>query len=263
MKKKFMTVVAALAVMAVGTTAFAASSPTSIGDAAEAVSTQSVKTNFVKADTTKAADFAKDTTVTDDIGEAYTVKAVSETSILSANRAAKNLLADVEWLAIGLGDGALLDTVKDSTQTVTASVLSVVNISKENTNGASTSIEINNSAIKANGKYVVLHCTGEYETEEYVYENGEYVWKTVKKPNWVRIYPDSVADGKLTITTSDFSVYAVVELSIGDDAAAIDDVTVPAAGTTANGQTTTVSTGAGSSSSSSDSATTSPKTGEY
>jgi hypothetical protein len=250
MKKKIMTaiVAASLAAMTVGTVAFAAESPTWYPSQYDAVGGQTVETKLEGADKTKVADYAKALTVSTDIGVDFDVNAVGETSVIAANRVAQNLLSDVKQLGKDLDNDAIRDAASDSTKKVTATVLSVVNISPK-TDYYDGTVTLNLEGVSANKTYVVLHYTDNYTGSWYGY-------------GWEVITPEKVEDNKITIKTSDYSVYAIVEIGVDGT------VSTPVVDPTANGQTATVTpagatSGAGSSSSSSDSATTSPKTGEY
>jgi hypothetical protein len=268
MKKKFMTAVvaASLAAMTVGTVAFASESPTTIDY--EYTTADNVDVTIASADEANRKAMADATTAESTIGEKLNVAAVGETSVLSANRAANNLLTEdnIVNLADLLDDTDLFAALKSKDQGVTASVISVVNITPASEDFTGT-VTIKNDNIKAGKSYVVLHYIT-YEYEGWDSEVGDWVTKT--GGYWTTEKATKVKDGQLNIKVDEFSVFAIVELSTADfdedgNIIAVETpaVTTPAAGTTANGQTTTVSTGAGSSSSSSDSSTTSPKTGEY
>jgi hypothetical protein len=271
MKKKFMTAVvaASLAAMTVGTVAFASESPTSIDY--EYTTADNVDLTIASADEANRKAMADATTVTSTIGEALNVAAVGETSVLAANRAANNLLTEsrIVDLADLLDDADLFAALKSKDQGVTANVLSVVNITPKSDDFTGT-ITIKNDNIKAGKSYVVLHYVTWTDWGYHYDENGDWVYGEYTNGDWYPVAATKVKDGQLNVKVDSFSVFAIVELSTGDfdeDGELVvtetPAVNVPAAGTTANGQTTTVSTGAGSSSSSSDSSTTSPKTGEY
>jgi hypothetical protein len=231
MKKKILAVVAALAIMTVGTTALAAESPaagsTDVGTkdtsvAAEVTAEKPAETPAQMADATKATATAADGTTLEIVSNAVGDATVDES--VKAAQAEVNKLTD---LADKLDAPALKTAAADSTKKVTATVAAVVNLEvKGGTINSATTVTISNKAIKAGSTYAILH-----------YVNDK--WETLKATN--------VKDGSLDVTVTSLSPVAIVEVTVSDIK---DEATTEAAGTTA--ATTAASTDAG----------TSPKTGE-
>lgn len=194
MKKRFMATLVALAVMMFGTTVFAAGSPEA-GSTKEdtTVAAGQTVTTTVTAPTETAESMAK-TTTTDNAN--VTVKAVGDTTVTEAVTETKNLLTDVAKLGTELGSKDLAAAATDKTKTVTATVLSVVNLESASTN---ETVVIKNAAIKADKLYAVLH-----------YTNG----------GWVTIPATVTADGTLSFKVDNFSPFAIVEIGIKDAAPA-------------------------------------------
>jgi hypothetical protein len=236
MKKKIMAVVAALAIMTVGTTAFAAGSPTAnstdVGTkdsavAAEVTAEKPAETPAAMAKATSAEATAADGTKIEIVSNAVSDTTVTET--VKAAQAAVNKLTD---LASTLGSETLKTAAADSTKKVTAKVAAVVNLEVKNGSiNSKTTITIKNDVIEAGKTYAILH-----------YTNGK--WETIKA--------DNVKKGSLDITVTSLSPVAIVEVAVSDaeETAATDTTATTAAATTE--ATTAASTDAG----------TSPKTGE-
>jgi hypothetical protein len=201
MKKKILAVVAALAIMTVGTTAFAADSPS-----ATTASTVTGENGFaVEATVAEAVDVADATT---------------------------QATTDIAAIVAKAGSAELNAALEDANKDVTATVLDVLDLNPvgEYTPGTAVKLTVANAAIKADKHYVVLH------------QKSDNTWETL---------PATVeADGKLTFTTTSFSAFAIVELTITDKTVISNDASTTADSTEAT--TTAASTDAG----------TSPKTGE-
>lgn len=193
MKKRMMAAIVAVAVMMFGTTAFAAGSPVA-GTTKEdtTVADGQVAATTVVAPTETPDQMLESTKVaTDHVISA----AVAKTTVDEAVVEAKNILTDVKGLGEKLGDKTIAAAATDKNKTVSATVLSVVNLTsalnvKE--------ITLKNSAIKAGKTYAVLHYTA----------NG-----------WVTIPATVKADGELTFSVDEFSAFAIVEISVADKAA--------------------------------------------
>lgn len=209
MKKKLMAAVVAMAVMMFGTTAFAAGSPTAGSTKADTtVAAGQTSATTVVAPTETADNMAKNTTVGN---PDVTVKAVADTTVTEAVTQAKNILNNVSTLGTVTGNAALTSAATDANKTVTATVLSVVNLESTSTN---KTVVVNNSAIKAGKTYVVLHYT---------------------EAGWVTLPATVTADGVLSFTADSFSPFAIVEISVTDKGAATPGATTTPADKKADG----------------------------
>jgi hypothetical protein len=262
MKRKFLAVVAALAIMTVGTTAFAAESPEAGKTTVTKDATQEATVAEVAKPTATPEQMASATAASASNGADITAVAVQETTITETVKAAKNVISNLSTLATVLNSSTLKSAAKDSSKQVSASITTVVNLQGSISKG--TTLTITNAGIKAGKTYAILH-----------YENG----------NWVTIKATNVKDYSLQFVADSLSPFAVVEITVADKAVTptsntstsntstsnkltsnSSDATasvVPASnGTKSNG---TKSNGSGRSllkSSSSDTSGTSPKTGE-
>lgn len=232
MKKRVMAVVAALAVMCFGTTALAAGSPTA-GTTTANTTVAAGQEAQIKADapTVEAKDMVTTTTVT--AGDVKVdAKAVANTTVTETVTQAGNLLTDLNALAavVEKGDATGASSIKAAATNkdakVTASVKTVLNL-EATVGDKPVTVTVKNNEILAGKTYVVLHYVG-----------GKTLWETL---------PATVTkSGELTFTTTTFSPFAVVEISV-------DEASKPVAETpvvTTNGADASTSTG------------TSPKTGE-
>jgi hypothetical protein len=204
MKKKILTVVAALAIMTVGTTAFAAGSPAAgetevVEDTTQAASYEAVE---VPADTVE--DMAAATSVdTGDDSLVIDSVAVADATVSEAATAATNIIANLATLAEDLDNEDLADAATDDTKKVTATLAAVVNL--EVTEGeipeGGVTITINNEAIEADGIYAVLHYTGS-------------AWETIPATD--------IQAGSLKITVTSLSPVAIVKVEVVDNDAEVD-----------------------------------------
>ena len=192
MKKRMMAAIVAVAVMMFGTTAFAAGSPVAGSTTADTkVADGQVAATTVVAPTETPEQMLDSTKVATDH---VVAAAVAKTTVDEAVVEAKNILTDVKGLGDKLGDKTIAAAATDKNKTVSATVLSVVNLTsalnvKE--------ITLKNTAIKAGKTYAVLHYTG----------TG---WETL---------PATAKEGELTFAVKDFSAFAIVEISVADKAA--------------------------------------------
>lgn len=187
MKKKILAVFAALAIMTVGSTALAAGSPTAGTTTEDKVAEGQVTVTNVQKPTESAASMATSTTVAD---TDVTVKAVADTTVDEAVVATKNLVADVKTLGEATGNKDIAAAASNKDATVTATVLSVVNLESTASN---KTVTVKNTSIKADKTYVVLHFT-----------NG--AWETI---------PATVTKaGEIQFTVGNFSPFAIVELGV-------------------------------------------------
>jgi hypothetical protein len=201
MKKKILAVVAALAVMSVGSTALAAGSPVAGTTApVEAVEGQTVEVTVEAAASAEEMNAA--TSVegieTELEGVEITQAAVSDATVGEAVVATQNALADVADLGTILGDEELVSAAKDDTKTVTATILSVINlVANENyIPGTPVDVTVKHEGVKAGKTYAVLHYIGDGE------------WETLKAT--------VLGDGALKFTTTSFSPFAIVEITVED-----------------------------------------------
>jgi hypothetical protein len=202
MKKKIMAVVAALAIMTVGTTAFAAESP-SAGETDAGTKDASVAaTVTAEAPAETPEQMAKDTTATATAADGTVLQIVSNavakdtpSEATTAAQAAVNKLTDLATL---LGSNELATAAKDSTKKVVAEVKTVVNLDVVNGSITSpTAIKISHKSIEAGKTYFVLH-----------YTNGA----------WQQIKATDVQTGSLVITVDSLSPIAIVEVSVEETA---------------------------------------------
>lgn len=190
MKKRLLAVLTAAAVLSMGSmTAFAAS-PT-VGTTETAVSTQTVATAVAATQT--AAEYAAATSAS----EGFSVAAVSDTTVQAAAVAVQNtVLNDVASVAAKLGNNTLAAAATDSGKKVTATILTVVEVSPstaaKDANGNYV-VTLNLSGIAAGDAVAVLHYTGS-------------AWET--------IVPTSVANGSVTFATASLSPISVVKLDV-------------------------------------------------
>lgn len=189
MSKKILALLTAAVVMVAGTvTAFAAPSPstttTTQPDAGQ------VATTTVDIQVSAAADAAATA------ADGFTVTAVSDSTYSSVATAVQNNILN-HLVAVGnaTGNTTVVNAAYDVNSTVTASVVSVVDVAPASaTKGADGyyTVTITNSDIVAGGTYVILHWNGS-------------VWET--------IYPTSVTTGAATFKTASCSPFAVIRLN--------------------------------------------------
>lgn len=190
MKRKVTAVLAALLVMAMGTTtAFAANSP-SVPEISKPAEGQTAGTTV--SGTKTPSDYAGATTA-----EGATVSAVAETTVKSVANTVQNLLNNLA--SVGLGDVA-----KDSSKNVVADVKTVVELTADqNTQqlfarGQAAELKIGVAGINAGSKIVILH------------------WDGTK---WEQINPTEVGNGYVKGMFKSLSPVAVVELAVQNAAA--------------------------------------------
>lgn len=189
MKREFLAVLTAMAVLlAVPMTAFA-SSPT-VGTTEAPVKTQKAITAMAATQT--PAEYLEKTTVSG----GYKVSAVSDTTVQSAAVAVQNaILNNVESIASKIGDKTLASAAKKSGSQVIASIITVVDVSatsaSKDVNGRYV-ITLKAPGIAAGDAVVVLHYTG---------------------GAWETIIPTKVGNGYVTFRTASLSPFVVVKLS--------------------------------------------------
>lgn len=206
MKKKIISLLtAAMLVASMGTTVFAAGSP-SAGDISKVDQNPSQTVKIDKVEVKDSADYAKNTeataTVKNAAGEEVTatveVKAVSNDTVNTTAKEVETQLKNVEALAT---DVANADTVKaaakDATKKIIPEIKTVVNIEAEGVEVTEQNpITLTISAdVKAGDSIVILHWNG---TE------------------WETIMPSEVRDGAIVATFNSLSPIAVVKLTVAE-----------------------------------------------
>lgn len=190
MKRKFLAVLTALAVFAMGSVTAFASSPT-VSTTEAPVSTQKAMTAVMPV-TTPAA-YLSGTMVS----AGYSMTAVSVTTVQSAAVEVQNkILNDVATIAVRLGNTELLSASATPGSRVTASVLTVVDIkpssaSKDAYGNYVVSVGI--ADIVEGDAVAILHYTGK---------------------DWETIVPTSVSKGNVTFVSKSLSPISVVKLSV-------------------------------------------------
>lgn len=190
MKKKFLAVLTALAVLTMGSMTVCAASPT-VGTVGAPVKTQ--RSSTVVAATEAPSAYLNRTTVS----AGYKVSAVSTTTVQAAAVAVQNaILNDVASIASRLGNQTLADAATNSSSRVTATVQTVVEVSassaSKDANGNYV-VTLGIPSISAGDAIVVLHYTGN---------------------SWETIVPSNVANGSVTFASASLSPIAVVKLDV-------------------------------------------------
>lgn len=192
MKRKFLAVLTALAVLTMGSMTVFAKSPT-VGTTEAPVKSQ--KSSTVVAATTSPSEYLKGTTVS----EGYKVSAVSNTTVQAAAVAVQNaILNDVASIAARLGNKTLADAAANSGSQVTASIMTVVEVKASNASKDANGnyvVTLNLSDVAEGDAVVVLHYTGN---------------------SWETIVPTSVAKGSVTFASASLSPIAVVKLGVAN-----------------------------------------------
>ncbi|MCM1175016.1 MAG: hypothetical protein NC341_08180 [Blautia sp.] len=189
MKRKFLAVLTALAVLTMGSMTVSAASPT-VGTTEAPVSTQKAITS-VEAVAAPGAYLSRTT-----VSTGFAVSAVSATTVQAASVAVQNaILNDIASTASLLGNQALANAAANAESRVTASILTVVEVKASNASkdaGGKYVVTLSLSGISAGDAVAVLHYTGS-------------AWET--------IVPESVANGSVTFKSASLSPIAVVKLS--------------------------------------------------
>ncbi|MBD5493526.1 MAG: hypothetical protein HDR12_03855 [Lachnospiraceae bacterium] len=189
MKRKFLAVLTALAVLTMGSMTTFAASPT-VGTTEAPVSTQQALT-AVEPVATPAA-YVSVTTVS----AGYNVSAVSTTTVQAAAVAVQNnLLNNVAAIGYRLGNVELVNAAANPGSKVTASILTVVDLK------ASTASK------DAYGNYVVTM------TVPGISEGDAIAILHYTGKAWETIVPTSTANGIVTFTSASLSPISVVKLS--------------------------------------------------
>ncbi len=189
MKKKFLAVLTALAVLTMGSMTVCAKSPT-VGTTEAPIKTQ--KSSTIVAATAASSEYLKRTTVS----AGYAISEVSATTIQATAVAVQNaILNDVASIASRLGNKNLADAAANSASRVTASILTVIEVKASNASKDANGnyvVTLSLPNISAGDAVVVLHYTGN---------------------SWETIVP-SVANGSVTFASASLSPIAVVKLDV-------------------------------------------------
>ena len=238
MKKKLISVLAAVMILSFGTTAFAANSPVA-SKVAESVTENAEQKAEVSGNVaTKApADYVANTTVTADLteGSYIDVKALDQATVNNATAVTKEQLKDVINIAenfIGGTKGdALKAEAKDASKKISAEILTAIDAVPVNLEVSAqnpVTLTFNVAGVKATDYIVVLH-------------NNNGVWESI---------PCTVGDGTVTATFTSLSPIAIVKLSADTKVVGSD-----------NGNTTTTTTTDTTTTTPADGTAVSPKTG--
>ncbi|MDE6738976.1 MAG: hypothetical protein K2K07_07775 [Lachnospiraceae bacterium] len=189
MKKKFLAVLTALAVLTMGSMTVCAKSPT-VGTTEAPVRTQ--KSSTAVAATATPSEYLNRTTVS----AGYSISTVSAITVRATAVAVQNaILNDVASIASRIGNKALADAAGNSASRVTASILTVIEVkasgASKDANGNYV-VTLSLPDIAAGDAVVVMHYTGN-------------AWET--------IIP-SVANGSVTFASASLSPIAVVKLDV-------------------------------------------------
>ena len=189
MKRKFLAVLTALAVLTMGSMTTFAASPT-VGTTEAPVSTQQALT-AVEPITTPAVYLSVTT-----VSAGYNMSAVSTTTVQAAAVAVQNnLLNNVAAIGYRLGNVELVNAAANPGSKVTASILTVVDLK------ASTASK------DAYGNYVVTM------TVPGISEGDAIAILHYTGKAWETIVPTSTANGIVTFTSASLSPISVVKLS--------------------------------------------------
>jgi hypothetical protein len=244
--KKIMAVVAALAIMTVGTTAFAAESPSAGSTTVDPDETQEAVVGDVTKPTESVDEMAENTSATAE-GLIIDSDPVLDQTVTEAVVEAKNAISNLSDLATAIEDENLKTVASDSTKKVNADVKAVVNLNVvEGTIPESgITLTIKNDYIEAGKTYVILH-----------YNSIKNAWEYIKATN--------VKEHSLDIHVYNLSPVAIVEISVDDivtQTGSADNATITGSALT-TGTTTSSASADDTASSDSTSEGTSPKTGE-
>jgi len=190
MKRKFLAVFTALAILTMGSMTVFAKSPT-VGTTEAPVKSQ--KSPTVVETTKTPSEYLKGTSVS----TGFKVSTVSDTTVQAAAVAVQNaVLNDVASIASRLGNKTLADAAGNSGSQVRASILSVVEVKASNTSK------------DANGNYVVTLKLAD------IAEGDAVVILHYTGNSWETIVPTGVADGSVTFASASLSPIAVVKLDV-------------------------------------------------
>lgn len=190
MKKRVMAVLTAVMVLAMGSmTVLAANSPSTSTTPSTPAAGQTASTSV--ADVKTPAAYAEVVTGATVDGAAVTVAAVPQATVDATKTAVQNQLNDLAALGNVLGNQTVKDAQKDSTKTVKAEIVSVVDI--QGTAGGTVTLKV--AGVKAGDTILIMH-----------FNETTGAWEDIK--------PSKVADGELTFALSSFSPVAIVKLDV-------------------------------------------------
>ena len=195
MKKKLISVLAAVMVLTMGTTVFAATSPTT--NSVSNVEVNSTQKVVVKPTETQApAAYVEGVNTINSNTGAAPVKAVTDNTMASVKAEIQSQMNDVAKLADTIGSATLKQIAADNTKQVTPSVKFAADVTAPAgvTVSAANPITLDIPApgVKAGAAVAVLHWNGT-------------AWEVIK--------PDAVNDGTVKATLTSLSPVFVVEFS--------------------------------------------------
>lgn len=195
MKKKLISVLAAVMVLTMGTTVFAATSPTT--NSVSNVEVNSTQKVVVKPTETQApAAYVEGVNTINSNTGAAPVKAVTDNTMASVKAEIQSQMNDVAKLADTIGSATLKQIAADNTKQVTPSVKFAADVTAPAgvTVSAANPITLDIPApgVKAGAAVAVLHWNGT-------------AWEVIK--------PDAVNDGTVKATFTSLSPVFVVEFS--------------------------------------------------
>lgn len=195
MKKKLISVLAAVMVLTMGTTVFAATSPTT--NSVSNVEVNSTQKVVVKPTETQApAAYVEGINTINSNTGAAPVKAVTDNTMASVKAEIQSQMNDVAKLADTIGSATLKQIAADNTKQVTPSVKFAADVTAPAgvTVSAANPITLDIPApgVKAGAAVAVLHWNGT-------------AWEVIK--------PDAVNDGTVKATLTSLSPVFVVEFS--------------------------------------------------
>lgn len=194
MKKKLISVLAAVMVLSFGTTAFAANSPSAVDTT---VTKNEAQTTVETTATKTAEEYAAAVTV-EGATTAATSQAVVDNAVATVSELTKDIAKLVDKGQIsGNATGILKAAATDASKKVTVEVKTVLDVT--GTPGKPVTFKV--AGVTASSNILVLHYNG---------------------TNWEAI-PATVADGTVTATFNSFSPVAIVEFKVDTKATSSDD----------------------------------------
>ena len=211
MKKKLISLMtAAVLVLSMGTTVFAANSPTA-SDASNVTANTTQKVQISDVQTKKAAEYLSEfkgaTATMGGTAVKVIVSAVSDNTVAATAAEVKAQLRDVEKLANLLKSDSLKAALADSTKKIVPTIKTIVDVTVEGrtvTAADPVTVTFQVPDVKVGANILVLHWTG---------------------TQWETIVPDSVTDGAVTATFTSLSPVAIVELDVQNATAAATNPT--------------------------------------
>lgn len=194
MKKKLISVLAAVMVLSFGTTAFAANSPSAVDTT---VTKNEAQTTVETTATKTAEEYAKAVTV-EGATTAATTQAVVDNAVATVSELTKDIAKLVDKGQVsGNATGILKAAATDASKKVTVEVKSVLDV----TGTPGVPVTFNVAGVTASSNILVLHYNG---------------------TNWEAV-PATVSEGKVTATFNSFSPVAIVEFKVDTKATSSND----------------------------------------